>query len=166
VVQHTPREQKGHADTLTIAGDTQRIIQWAVTEAERMGNAYIGTQHLLLGMSRDHDCVASKILRRSGVSSEELRRQIRRVVNQGVPERLPSILVDGGTYRETEMIKILARLSQKYQMEQKPITVQMLVMEWLQNYDDDVKAVLSEMGVDSDDFWKQLRLRLQPPREG
>jgi ATP-dependent Clp protease ATP-binding subunit ClpC len=86
-VQHTPREQKGRLETLTVAEETQRVIQWAFTEAEGMGNPHVGTEHLLLGISRLTDCAASRILERNGISSAELRRQIGRVLQKSTLHR-------------------------------------------------------------------------------
>jgi ATP-dependent Clp protease ATP-binding subunit ClpC len=52
-----------------------------VEEARRLGHHYIGTEHILLGLVRV-DSTATEVLRRLGVTSEQIRRQTRRVLNE------------------------------------------------------------------------------------
>src|SRR5262249_55121193 len=54
----------------------------AVDEARRMGHHYIGTEHLLLGLTRQSEGVAIDILKRCNVSPENVRRQTRRVLQE------------------------------------------------------------------------------------
>ena len=61
---------------------TKRVLELAVDEARRMGHHYIGTEHLLLGLVRLPEGVAIDILKRLGVSPEEVRRQTRRVLQE------------------------------------------------------------------------------------
>ncbi len=53
------------AGTLTAQGLTpraKRIIELAMAEAMRRGRGYIGTEHLLMGILREPDCFAARIL--------------------------------------------------------------------------------------------------------
>ena len=72
--------------TTTIAPElspgTKRVLELAVDEARRMGHHYIGTEHLLLGLVRLPEGVAIDILKRLGISPEEVRRQTRRVLQE------------------------------------------------------------------------------------
>ena len=56
---------RGSAGTLTPQGltpRTKRIIELAMAEAMRRGRGYIGTEHLLMGILREPDCFAARIL--------------------------------------------------------------------------------------------------------
>jgi ATP-dependent Clp protease ATP-binding subunit ClpC len=64
-----------------LAGDTQQVLEFAVDEARRLGHHYIGTEHILLGLVRV-DGTALEVLRRLGVTPEQIRRQTRRVLNE------------------------------------------------------------------------------------
>ncbi|MBL8153555.1 MAG: AAA family ATPase, partial [Anaerolineae bacterium] len=61
---------------------TKRVLELAVDEARRMGHHYIGTEHLLLGLVRQSEGVAIDVLKRLGISPEEVRRQTRRVLQE------------------------------------------------------------------------------------
>ncbi|MBZ0287454.1 MAG: ATP-dependent Clp protease ATP-binding subunit [Anaerolineae bacterium] len=67
---------------LDLSPGTKRVLELAVDEARRMGHHYIGTEHLLLGLVRQSEGVAIDVLKRLGVSPEEVRRQTRRVLQE------------------------------------------------------------------------------------
>jgi len=52
------------------------VISFSREEALRLGHDYIGTEHLLLGLIREGDGMAIKILRSLGVDTGKLRRSI------------------------------------------------------------------------------------------
>ena len=54
----------------------------AVDEARRLGQHYISTEHLLLGLVRQNEGVAMDVLRKFGISAEQVRRQTRRMLKE------------------------------------------------------------------------------------
>jgi ATP-dependent Clp protease ATP-binding subunit ClpC len=56
----------------------RKIIRYAQDEAQRLGDSYVGTEHLLLAITRDADCVAARVLERMGVNLARLRAEIER----------------------------------------------------------------------------------------
>src|SRR5262249_53045191 len=64
-----------------LAPDTQQGFEHAVEEARRLGHHYIGTEHILLGLVRVEG-TAMEVLRRLGVTADQIRRQTRRVLNE------------------------------------------------------------------------------------
>jgi len=61
---------------------TKHVIELAVEEAHKLGHHYIGTEHLLLGLSRQADGVAIDILRQFGISPEQIRRETTRAIQE------------------------------------------------------------------------------------
>ena len=61
---------------------TQQVLQNALDEARRLGHRYIGTEHLLLGLVRLEESLAMEVLRRLGITAEQVRRQTRRVMQE------------------------------------------------------------------------------------
>ncbi|MDH5606898.1 MAG: ATP-dependent Clp protease ATP-binding subunit [Anaerolineae bacterium] len=69
---------------------TQQVLQFAFEEAQKLGTSYVSTEHLLLGLVRYKDGIALNVLRRLGVSPEQIRRQTRRVLQESsAPRRTP-----------------------------------------------------------------------------
>ncbi|MBP3665991.1 MAG: ATP-dependent Clp protease ATP-binding subunit [Clostridia bacterium] len=54
----------------------RRIIQDSANEAGRSGQSYVGTEHLLLALLDQPDCVAVRLLESVSVSPDELRRDV------------------------------------------------------------------------------------------
>src|SRR6201988_3620716 len=52
------------------------VIQYSREEALRLGHDYIGTEHLLLGLIRDGDGIAIKLLKGLSVNTAKLRRSV------------------------------------------------------------------------------------------
>ena len=65
---------------LGLSPGTKKVLEYAVDEARRMGHHYIGTEHLLLGLIRETQNPALEVLRRLGISPQEVRRQTRNVL--------------------------------------------------------------------------------------
>src|SRR5581483_1294938 len=60
----------------------KRVIELAVDEARRFDHHYIGTEHLLLGLLREKEGVAARVLDSLGVNFEETHQAIIQVLNQ------------------------------------------------------------------------------------
>ena len=70
-------------DRIDLSPGVQQVLEYAIEEARRMGHHYIGTEHLLLGLIRSTDGIATEVLRKLGVTPEQIRRQTRRVLSEG-----------------------------------------------------------------------------------
>ncbi|MFQ5834916.1 MAG: ATP-dependent Clp protease ATP-binding subunit [bacterium] len=53
-----------------------RALQLAAEEARQLGHGYLGTEHLLLGLTKDKESLAAQILISSGVDLEQLRQEV------------------------------------------------------------------------------------------
>ena len=82
VTRHSTSESRTSHSQLELSPGTKKVLELAVDEARRMGHHYIGTEHLLLGLVRQQEGIALDILRRLGVSPEEVRRQTRKVLQE------------------------------------------------------------------------------------
>lgn len=61
---------------LPLSTECQRILAYAADEAERLSHKFIGTGHLFLGVLREQDCFAAKLLHEHGIALEMAREQI------------------------------------------------------------------------------------------
>ena len=60
---------------------TKKIIENAFLEAKKLGSDYIGTEHLLIGIMKEGDSIAVRIMLDLGVNPEELYEDINQVLN-------------------------------------------------------------------------------------
>ena len=70
-------------ETLGFTPRTKRVIENAFIEARKLGYNYIGTEHLLIGLLREGDSVAARILIELNVNIPKLYGEIIRVINEG-----------------------------------------------------------------------------------
>src|SRR5205823_4193792 len=61
----------------------RRVIFFAQEEAARLGENYVGTEHLLLGLIREMDSVAGRLLERMGLSGAQIRAEVEKQVTVG-----------------------------------------------------------------------------------
>ncbi len=62
---------------------TKRVIEVAFIEARKLGYNYIGTEHLLIGILREGDSIAARILLNLNVNIPRLYNEIVKVINEG-----------------------------------------------------------------------------------
>ena len=61
-IQYTPRAKK--------------VIELSMDEARKLGHSYVGTEHILLGLIREGEGVAARVLNNLGVSLNKARQQV------------------------------------------------------------------------------------------
>ncbi len=61
----------------------RRSVVLAQEEAQRLGNNYIGTEHLLLGIISEGESVAAKVLENLSISLDKVRNEVEAIVGKG-----------------------------------------------------------------------------------
>jgi hypothetical protein len=61
----------------------RRVVTTAQEEARRLNHNYLGTEHLLLGLLRDRQSRASRVLRELGVSGQGVRSRVKQIIGEG-----------------------------------------------------------------------------------
>jgi ATP-dependent Clp protease ATP-binding subunit ClpC len=64
-------------------------LELAVQEARSLGHHYLGTEHLLLGLLREEEGLASQVLLKSGVTLEKARELVKQVLAAGQATSVP-----------------------------------------------------------------------------
>ena len=78
-------EKPGSGET-GLTPRAKKVIELAIDEARQMGHNYIGTEHLLLGLLREGEGVASSVLDSFGITLERARQETVHVLTQGSPK--------------------------------------------------------------------------------
>src|SRR5215831_1702345 len=55
---------------------TKKVLELSLREAQRLGNSYIGTEHILLGLAREGEGVGVQVLDRMGASKDRVLAQV------------------------------------------------------------------------------------------
>lgn len=94
---------------------TKRIIELGWAEAQRMGHNYIGTEHLLMGILREGDSVAMRILTELGAEPQKLYEELIKFFNsdgshtpqgaEGVKSPSPTPTIDQFSRDLTQLAK-------------------------------------------------------------
>jgi len=68
----------------------KKVIEYAIEEARSLNHNYVGTEHLLLGLLREHEGVAAQVLMNLGLKLEEVREEVLNLLGAGVdPDEAP-----------------------------------------------------------------------------
>ncbi len=59
---------------------TKKMLEYALEEMRNLGHNYIGTEHLLLGLIREHDSEAAQIMISLGIDLEQVRSEIMKIL--------------------------------------------------------------------------------------
>ena len=65
-----------------------RALNLAIDTAERFGHTYIGSEHILLGLSKENAGAAAAILREKGITPDRLEKLLAEAVGRGTPTSL------------------------------------------------------------------------------
>jgi ATP-dependent Clp protease ATP-binding subunit ClpC len=87
----------------------KRIVELAQMEANRLGHSYVGTEHLLMGLLREHDSVGAKLITASGADLNKLYTDIINVFQSG--DYAGQRVAAGGRSRRGEETKTLDQFS-------------------------------------------------------
>lgn len=63
----------------------RQVVVMAQDESRRLGHGYIGTEHILLGLLREEEGIAARVLDGMDVTLEEVRAEVDRIVERGEP---------------------------------------------------------------------------------
>ena len=75
---------------IDLSSGVQQVLEYAIEEAKQLGHHYIGTEHLLLALVRSEEGKAGEVLRKLGVTPEQIRRQTKRVLQENNPSPAPN----------------------------------------------------------------------------
>lgn len=71
-----------HITVLGFTPRTKRMIENSYTEAKKSGSNYIGTEHFMIGMMKEMDSIAMRILSNLNVKPEMIYHDINKVLNE------------------------------------------------------------------------------------
>jgi len=91
---------RGEEKNIELSVGTQQVLNLAILEARNLGHQYIGTEHLLLGLVQSSEDLALEVMKKLGITPEQVRRQTRRVMQESTNLPAPAGGVTPSTRRE------------------------------------------------------------------
>jgi ATP-dependent Clp protease ATP-binding subunit ClpC len=88
----------------------KRVLELSLEEARQLGHNYIGTEHLLLGLIREGEGVAARVLENLGVDLSKVRTQVIRML--GETAEVPANAGPGGRTKTPTLDEFGANLTQ------------------------------------------------------
>ena len=94
-VRREVEKMVGAGDNILLVGEVpftpraKKVLELAIQEAQDMGHNYVGTEHLLLGLIREEEGVAAKVLEGLGASLELVRGQIVNLLGETTSHGVP-----------------------------------------------------------------------------
>jgi ATP-dependent Clp protease ATP-binding subunit ClpC len=68
----------------------KRVLELSWDEARQLGHNYIGTEHLLLGLIRENEGVAARVLENLGVDLNKIRSNVVKILGESKPQTVAS----------------------------------------------------------------------------
>jgi ATP-dependent Clp protease ATP-binding subunit ClpA len=133
----------------------RQTIVLAQEEARRLRHNYIGTEHLLLGLLREHDDLAAQVLAEMGVVLDEVRGQVVRLVGTGEE-------VTSGQIPFTPRLKAVLEksLAEALSLDADTIGTEYLLLGLARQSGGVAARILLDLGVDPEELrWRVLRTR-------
>ncbi len=136
------------------SAQVKEIISYSREEALRLGNDFIGTEHLVLGLIRDGESTAIKILRSLNIDLAELRKEIEIAVKDKTGKNIANINSLPLTKQAEKVIRItvLEAKAQKSAL----VESEHLMLSILKNKENIATQILNQFDVDYDVFKNEL----------
>jgi ATP-dependent Clp protease ATP-binding subunit ClpA len=91
IIGHGKQAPTGH---IPFTPRAKKALELSLREALQLGQNYIGTEHILLGLIREGDGVAAQVLVRLGADLNRVRNQVIQLVHSATGERPARIAAD------------------------------------------------------------------------
>lgn len=132
----------------------KEIISYSREEALRLGNDFIGTEHLVLGLIRDGENTAIKILKSLNVDIYELRKEIELAVKDKTGKNINNINSLPLTKQAEKVIRLTVLEAKTYKS--PLVESEHLMLSILKNKENIATQILNQFDVDYDIFKTEL----------
>jgi ATP-dependent Clp protease ATP-binding subunit ClpC len=136
------------------SAQVKEIISYSREEALRLGNDFIGTEHLVLGLIRDGENTAIKILKSLNVDLYQLRKEIELAVKDKTGKNIANINSLPLTKQAEKVIRITVLEAKAHKS--PLVESEHLMLSILKNKENIATQILNQFDVDYDMFKNEL----------
>src|ERR1700744_6344532 len=134
----------------------KEIISYSREEALRLGNAFIGTEHLLLGLIREGDGMALKLLQTMQVDLFELRKELELAIKDKNNKPLSNINSLPLTKQAEKVIRITVLEAKS--LKSTTVETEHLMLSILKNKENVATQILNHYEIDYERFKSELSI--------
>jgi ATP-dependent Clp protease ATP-binding subunit ClpC len=138
------------------SAQVKEVISFSREEALRLGNDFIGTEHLLLGLIRDGENTAIKILKSLSIDMFELRKEIELAVKDKTGKATSNINSLPLTKQAEKVIRVSVLESKA--LKSPMVETEHLTLSILKNKENIVTQILNQLDVDYDIFRNEITM--------
>jgi len=132
----------------------KEIISYSREEALRLGNDFIGAEHLMLGLIRDQENTAIKILKQLNVNLGELRKEIELAVKDKSGKNVANINSLPLTKQAEKVIRVTVLEAKA--LKSPMVETEHLLLSILKNKENIATQILNQFDIDYDLFRAEL----------
>ncbi|KAF0241237.1 MAG: ATP-dependent Clp protease ATP-binding subunit [Chitinophagaceae bacterium] len=136
------------------SAQVKEIISFSREEALRLGNDFIGTEHLLLGLIRDGDNTAIKVLKQLNVDLYELRKEVELAVKDKTGKNIANINSLPLTKQAEKVIRVTVLEAKA--LKSPLVETEHLMLSILKNKENIATQILNQFDIDYDLFRNEL----------
>ena len=136
------------------SAQVKEIISFSREEALRLGNDFIGTEHLMLGLIREGDNTAVRILKSFNVDLYELRKEIELAVKDKTGKNIANINSLPLTKQAEKVIRVTVLEAKA--LKSATVETEHLMLSILKNKENIATQILNQFDVDYDLFRQEL----------
>jgi len=145
------------------SAQVKEIISFSREEALRLGNDFIGTEHLLLGLIREGENTAIRILKTLNVDLYELRKEVELAVKDKTGKNIANINSLPLTKQAEKVIRVTVLEAKA--LKSPLVETEHLMLSILKNKENIATQILNQFDVDYDVFRNELGMvRSADPR--
>src|ERR1700709_2882575 len=143
------------------SAQVKEIISFSREEALRLGNDFIGTEHLLLGLIREGDNTAVRILKSFNVDLYELRKEVELAVKDKTGKNIANINSLPLTKQAEKIIRVTVLEAKA--LKSPLVESEHLMLSILKNKENAATQILMQYDVDYDSFRNELGMVTSTP---
>src|SRR3982751_2828006 len=132
----------------------KEIISYSREEALRLGNDFIGTEHLLLGLIREGESIAMRILQSLKIDLFDLRKEVEVVIKDKGSRTIANINSLPLTRQAEKVIRITVLEAKT--LKSRTVESEHLMLSILKNKENPAAQILNNYEVDYERFKNEL----------
>jgi ATP-dependent Clp protease ATP-binding subunit ClpC len=139
----------------SLTAQARQVLSYATEEARAFNHDYIGSEHLLLGLLREHTGVAARALTDLGVTPIAVRSIVDDMFghDEGLPQDISIPASLSGRARQIIEHAVSARLQQN----RDPLDTEHLLLGLIEDYEGAAVAILNTLNVSEDQVRDQVK---------